>query len=161
MNGRALEVGSGRQQHRVAPYAWTLLRQFRPKLVAARLVVSFLAVAATVSIFPRITIRGEFWIWCAILGAVFGLLNAFVKPVLQALVIRYLFLSYGLILILINMATFWLLDVLTGNHLDIETFWDLLGGSLVIAILATLISTLIGATPPIVDYQAGPEQDAR
>jgi putative membrane protein len=132
-----------------------LVRQLHWKLIAARLVVAFLAVAATVAIFPTITIKGDFWEWCAVLAAVFGLLNAFLKPALQILTIRYLFLSYGLVLIVINLAVFWLLTVLV-DRLDVENFWALLGGCVVIGVIATLLENLIGICPPIVDYQAPP-----
>jgi putative membrane protein len=130
-------------------------RQLHWKLILARLAVAFLAVAATVSIFPSITIRGNFWIWCAVLAAVFGLLNALLKPALQVLTIRYLFLSYGVILILINLALFWLLTVLV-DRLEVDTFWALLGGCLVIGAIATLLENLIGICPPIVDTNPAP-----
>ena len=133
-----------------------LVRQLHWKLILARLVVAFLAVAATVSMFPTITIDGDFCVWCGVLAAVFGLLTAFLKPALQVLTIAYLFLSYGLILILINLGLFWLLTVLV-PPLDVESFWDLLAGCIVIGVIATALENLIGICPPIVDREASRE----
>src|SRR5262249_38214890 len=135
-----------------------LVRQLHWKLIVARLFVAFLAVAATVAIFPTITIDGDFWEWCAVLAAVFGILNSLLKPALQVLTIRYLFLSYGLILVLINLAVFWLLTVLV-DRLHVETFWALLGGCIVIGVIATLLENLIGICPPIVDYEEPPSRE--
>jgi uncharacterized membrane protein YvlD (DUF360 family) len=81
--------------------------------------VSVGAVVVTVVVVPGISIDGRFWVWALVLGAVFGVLNGVVKPVLQILTIRYLFLSWGLVLLAINTATLWLLELLV-SPLDIE-----------------------------------------
>jgi putative membrane protein len=128
-----------------------ILHDLRWRLVAARLVVSLAAIALTIVIFPGMRILGTFWIWILVLGAVFGVLNAFVKPVLQVLMIRYLFVSYGLVVFAIYVALFWLLDVVTGKRLEIDGFWNLLGGGIVAGLLVILLENLIGVTAPVVD----------
>lgn len=128
-----------------------IVHELRWRLVLARLLVSLGAVALTITIFPGMRIEGRFWVWILVLGAVFGLLNAFVKPVLQVLMIRYLFVSYGLVVFAIYVALFWLLDVLTAKHLEIDGFWNLLGGGIVAGLLVILFENLLGTTPPVVD----------
>ena len=72
--------------------AW-IWSELRWKLLLARLVVSVLAVMATVAVVPGLSIDGDYWRWVLVLGAVFGVLNGVLKPVLQVLTFRYLFLS--------------------------------------------------------------------
>ena len=49
------------------------------------------------------------------------------------------------------MALFWLLDVVTGKRLEIDGFWNLLGGGIVAGLLVILLENLIGVTAPVVD----------
>jgi putative membrane protein len=134
-----------------APRLPRILHDLRWRILVARLVVSLAAIALTIVIFPGMRIIGTFWIWILVLGAVFGVLNAFVKPVLQVLMIRYLFVSYGLVVFAIYVALFWLLDVVTGKRLEIDGFWNLLGGGIVAGLLVILLENLIGVTAPVVD----------
>jgi putative membrane protein len=138
------------QRRDAAPRTWRLPHDLRWKLLLARLVVSIVAVVLAVVLVPGITIDGPFWTWAVVLGAVFGVLNGVVKPILQVLTIRYLFLSYGLVIILINTATFWLLELLV-SPLDIDGALSLIVGGVVIGLLMTVLETLVGITAPIVE----------
>jgi len=130
-----------------------LRAELRWKLLLARLAVSVAAVVVTVVVVPGISIDGRFWVWALVLGAVFGVLNGVVKPLLQILTIRYLFLSWGLVLVAINIATLWLLELLV-SPLDIESGFSLLAGGLVIGTLVTLLETVVGIGRPIVESSA-------
>ena len=124
--------------------------ELRWKLLLARLVVSVAAVVVTVVVVPGISIDGRFWVWALLLGAVFGVLNGVVKPVLQILTIRYLFLSWGLVLLAINSATLWLLELLV-SPLDIENAFSLLAGGFVIGLVVPVLETVVGLGRPIVE----------
>jgi len=145
------EVKSAAPPGRTAARLPTRLRsELRWKLLLARLVVSVAAVVVTVVVVPGISIDGRFWVWALVLGAIFGVLNGVVKPVLQILTIRYLFLSWGLVLLAINIATLWLLEVLV-SPLDIENGFSLLAGGFVIGVVVTLLETVVGIGRPIVE----------
>ena len=137
-----------------APLRWRLLHELRWKLVLARLAVSILAVLVTVAIVPGISIDGRLWFWAVVLGAVFGVLNGVVKPILQVVAFGYLFRSYGLVLIVINIAAFWLLELLV-SPLDVDGAVSLLAGSVVIALVVTVLETLVGINWPIIEPAAG------
>lgn len=124
--------------------------ELRWKLLLARLVVSVLAVAVTVVVVPGLSIDGDFWLWALVLGAVFGVLNGVVKPILQVLTIRYLFLSWGLVLLGVNIATLWLLEALV-SPLDIDGGLSLILGGLVLGLLVPVLETLLGIGRPIVE----------
>lgn len=129
--------------------AW-VRSELRWKLLLARLVVSVLAVVVTVVLVPGLSIDGDFWLWAVVLGAVFGVLNGVVKPVLQVLTIRYLFLSRGLVLLAINVATLWLLEALV-SPLDIDGGLSLVLGGLVLGLLVPVLETLVGIGRPVVE----------
>jgi putative membrane protein len=143
------EVPVGRRSF-AAPAVQRVRYELRWKLLLARLAVSIVAVVLTVLIVPGLSIDARFWLWAAILGAVFGVLNGVVKPVLQVLTLRFLFRSYGLIIILINTAMFWLLELLV-SPLDIENGFSLVAGGIVIGVLVTLLEALVGISTPVID----------
>jgi putative membrane protein len=145
------EVKSAAPPGRPAARLPTRLRsELRWKLLLARLVVSVAAVVVTVVVVPGISIDGRFWVWALVLGAVFGVLNGVVKPILQILTIRYLFLSWGLVLLAINTATLWLLELLV-SPLDIENGFSLLAGGFVIGLVVPLLETVVGIGRPIIE----------
>ena len=118
-------------------------RELRWKLLLVRLLVSVLAVTVTVLVVPGLSIDGDFWLWALVLGAVFGVLNGVVKPVLQVLTIRYLFLSWGLVLLAVNIATLWLLEALV-SPLDVDSGLSLVLGGLVLGLLVPVLETPSG-----------------
>ena len=136
-----------------------LRAELRWKLLLARLLVSTIAILLTVLIVPGLSIDGD-WRWMLVLGAVFGVLNSVVKPALQVLTIRYLFLSWGLVLLAVNVATLWLLELLV-PPLDIAGGLSLLLGALVLGLLVPLLEALVGTVRPIVEsHPAAPPASA-
>jgi hypothetical protein len=80
-----------------------------------------------------------------------GVLNAFVKPIVQFLTFRFIFASYGLIVVLINAFMLWLLSFLFPQRFGVDkVFWALVGGAL-IGLLGSLLESLLGVTAPVVD----------
>lgn len=92
-----------------------------------------------------------------LLGAVFGLLNAFVKPVLQYLTLPLLLESFGLVVVIVDVVVFWLFDLIFPQVVKVDGFgWLLAGGSLV-GLLSFLFDTVLGLTPPVLDDQPAGE----
>lgn len=60
---------------------------------------------------PGVDFTGSFEVLLSI-GLVFGLLNFFIKPILNALTLPLRILTLGLFGIIINMAIIWLMDIL-------------------------------------------------
>jgi putative membrane protein len=126
-------------------------RQLNWKLIIAHIVVNAIAIAFFWLV-PGITLTDPTspLLSLLILGAVFGLLNAFVKPIIQFLTFPFLFVSFGLVVILINMALLWLLERFT-SLLVIEDVWSLIVGSIVLGLAVLFMENLFGITPPIID----------
>ena len=88
-----------------------------------------------------------------VLGAVFGLLNAFVKPIIQFLTLSLLFVTYGLVIIFINTLMLLILEFLFTDILLIENIWWAIAGGFLIGLLGIFLENLLGLTPPIVDTE--------
>jgi putative membrane protein len=69
----------------------------------------------------------EFWQILFLTGAVLGLINFFVKPVLNLITLPLRFLTFGFFSLVINMLLIWLVDVFFRDLLEIKgiipLFW--------------------------------------
>lgn len=82
----------------------TLLpRHFAWRPLLLRFLVNAVSLALTAIIVPHIYFAGNYRIltWLLV-SAAFGLLNAFIKPLVQVVMLPFMFVSYGLVVILIN-----------------------------------------------------------
>ena len=128
------------------------------RLLLVRTLTSGVAVVVTVFVVPGLSFhdwrRGDF----VLVGLVFGLLTALVKPVLQFLALRYVVVSYGLVLVVANAVLLWLLSVLLGHLLHASDLLAVLLGGLVVGVIGTFLDVIAGATPPILDRPQEPEE---
>ena len=126
------------------------------RLLLVRTLTSGVAVVVTVFVLPGLSFhdwrRGDF----LLVGVVFGLLVALVKPVLQFLALRYVVVSYGLVLVVVNALLLWLLTVLLGNLIHARGPLPLLFGGVIVGVLGTFLDTIAGATPPVLDRPGEP-----
>lgn len=129
---------------------------FRVRPLLVRWIVSALCLALTVLLVPHVFMTGEFPVlsWVIISG-VFGLLMTFVKPLLQLILLPLIFVSYGLVIVLINTIVLWALSWIFPERFHVEhVLWALIAG-LVAGLLIGLLENLFGLSPPIV--QGGPD----
>lgn len=82
-----------------------------------------------------------------LVAALFGVLNALVKPILQVLSLPFIVLTLGLFLIVVNAVmlalTSWLAGVL-GLDFHVQSFfWDAVLGSLIISAVGVVTSMLL------------------
>lgn len=132
-----------------------LARRVNWRVAAVRIPANGLALALTAFLLPGIHITtSRPVLGLLLLGAVFGLLNAFVKPALQYLTLPLLLESLGLVVILVDLVVFWLFDLLFPHVVATDGFLWLLAGAVVLGVLSFLIDNVLGLTPPIVDDRA-------
>jgi putative membrane protein len=118
-------------------------------VVAARVVVNGLALALVVLILPGVReSAGHPVLGYLALGAIFGLINAFVKPALQFVALPGLLGSMGMVVILVDIITFWLLESLTSLLSTTGFLWVVLAGVL-LGLLSYVLDNLLGLVPPI------------
>ncbi|MGD9046645.1 MAG: phage holin family protein [Anaerolineae bacterium] len=121
------------------------------KLALLRILVNGVVIALTTWILPGIWVVDNKFGTFLILGAVFGLLNAFVKPIIQFLTLSFIFATYGLVIIVINAIMLLLLTVFLPSFLEIQSVWAALAGGALMGFLGLLLESLLGMTPPIID----------
>jgi putative membrane protein len=125
---------------------------FNWKLVLLRILVNGAAIAIAALFLPGLVIPKEHLIInLLVLGLVFGLLNAFIKPFVQVLTISLIFVTYGLVVIIINTIMLFLLNFLVSDTLQVNSLFAGIMGGIIISLLSLVFDNIFGLTPPIVD----------
>jgi len=79
-----------------------------------------------------------------------GVLNALVKPVLQTLTLQFIFVTFGLVVVLMNALILLLLSALFPARFAVDNVLWALAGGLVLGLLSSFLESLLGLTMPIV-----------
>lgn len=107
-----------------------------------QILISSVAVYFTAWLLPGIEIKSY---GSAILVAiVLGLLNAFVKPLLQFLSLPFTVITLGLFLFVINALVIMLASWILGNNFHVNNFWWALLFSIIVSLVTGLLSALVG-----------------
>ena len=131
--------------------AWTRVQALNWRLFLVRFLSAGLAVVLTVVIVPGLGFIGWRWGLFTQIAVIFGLLNATVKPLLQFLVLRFIFSTYGIVVVIINTLLLVLLAALLEGTFEASRPVSVLFGGLVVGVLGLILETLLGATPPTLD----------
>jgi putative membrane protein len=127
------------------------------RLWLVRIITNALAVIVTVLVLPGLRFERYYLGFFVLTGLLFGLMNAFIKPLIQFFALRYLVASYGFVVIAINAFLLYLLSLILNETISARGLVSLLVGGLVVGTLGLVFDTLAGATPPILDRQ--PERE--
>lgn len=115
-----------------------------------RTLVSMATIALTVALLPGFTIDTPNLLEFLIVGALFGLLNTFVRPILIFLSGRLVIRTMGLFLIVVNSLLLLIMGlILPGWHMD-NVFTVLLAG-LIVGIVGAMMDALLGFNRPVLD----------
>jgi putative membrane protein len=92
------------------------------------------------------TDEGQF-VTLLVVGLIFGVVNAFVRPVVTLLSLPFIILTLGLMIFVINalmlMLTGWLAGVL-GVAFVVDGFWSAVWGALIISIVTWGLEIVVG-----------------
>ncbi|MFL7838230.1 MAG: phage holin family protein [Candidatus Promineifilaceae bacterium] len=116
------------------------------------LLINMVAIGLTALILPGLVFIDNRLIVLAIIAAALGLLNTFIKPVLQLLTIRLLFVTYGLVLIITNTIVLLLLGWLFPNRIQIQGLFTAIIGGILIGLISMFLDYVFGVNPPL-SYQ--------
>ena len=109
-----------------------------------RVLINALAIAITAWILPGIHVVDNDIGTFLLIGLVFGILNAIIKPLLILLSCAAIVFTLGLFLLVINGVMLSLTASILSDRLMIDNFgWAMLGG-LVMAIVGTILESVIG-----------------
>lgn len=124
--------------------------QFNWRFLLVRIVVNAIALAVTAAVLPKIYfVDKSVWNWL-LMALMLGVLNALLKPVLQFLTLQFIFVTYGLVIVLVNALLLWLLSFLFPNRFAVDSILWLLVGGLVLGLVSSFLESLFGLTMPIV-----------
>jgi len=128
----------------------TLRKQFNWRMLLMRIVVNALALVITALVIPTIDFVEDTLLTWFLLAVFLGILNAVIKPIIQFATLRFIFATYGLVVVLINAVVLILLSALLPNRFVVGSLlWALVAGAL-IGLLSAFLENLFGLTPPIV-----------
>jgi putative membrane protein len=111
-----------------------------------RIMINALAIAVAVKVVDGIVFSGEWWKMIFV-GAVFGIVNSFLKPLLTFFTLPLIILSLGLFTLIVNTLMLLITVSLSGPlnlGLQIHGFWPAFKGALIISIVSMVLSWLTG-----------------
>lgn len=152
MDGRAAAERSSRTDD-------LFFKQFNWRMVLVRILVNGLALLVTAALLPHVYLFDWSLLSMLLLGAILGLLNAIVRPILQFLTLSFIFVTYGLVVVVINTVILLLLALLLPGRFGVDSlFWAMIAGA-VMGILAGALESLLGLSFPILpDGPRAPER---
>jgi putative membrane protein len=126
------------------------LKQFNWRFLLVRILVNAVALAITAAVVPKIYfVDKSVWSWL-LMAVMLGVLNALLKPMLQILTLQFIFVTFGLVVVLMNTVILLLLTALFPARFAVDSLlWALVGG-LVLGLLSSFLESLLGLTMPLV-----------
>jgi putative membrane protein len=103
--------------------------------------VNTAALWVAVYLLPGLVFEGEWYQWL-ILGLIFGVVNAVVKPILKLLTLPITMVTLGLFLLILNALMLYLTSALAGSFLSpftIASFVDAILGAIIIAVVGMVL----------------------
>ena len=110
-----------------------------------RWAINAAALFAAVYLVPGVTLQGA-WVNIIWLALIFGLINAFLRPLLKMLTCPLIALTLGLFTLLINTFLFWLTSVVGqafGIGFTVDGFWPAFLGGLVVTAVSVVMSLIL------------------
>lgn len=111
-----------------------------------RFAVNAVALYAAIAIVPGLSVQNENWVTYIWLALFFGIVNAFIAPVLKLLTCPFYVLTLGLFSLVVNTllfyATAWLSN-LFGVALHIENFGAAFLGALIVSLVHIVLNAVL------------------
>ena len=95
-----------------------------------------------------------------ILGVLFGIVNTFIRPIIQLLTLPFLFATFGVVLLLINALVLWLVELIAPELIEIKSLSSLLIGGVLIGVFGLVLLNAFGATRPIMSDETPTQEGA-
>lgn len=108
--------------------------------------INALSIAAAVKLVDGIAFAGEWW-KIIIIGLIFGLVNALIKPIVKLFTFPFIILTLGLFTLVINALMLGLTAYLSATFdlgLHISGFWPALKGAFLVSIISAVLSWFTG-----------------
>jgi putative membrane protein len=126
------------------------IKQFNWRFLLVRILVNAIALAVTAAVLPKVYFVDKSISNWLLMAFMLGVLNALLKPILQAVTLQFIFVTYGLVIVLVNALLLWSLSLLFPARFAVESLLWLLVGGLVLGLFSSFLESLLGLTMPIV-----------
>lgn len=127
------------------------------RMILMRLVINGLTLILVAALVPDIYFVDRTLLSVVLMAAMLGILNAFVKPIVQFLTLPFIFATYGFVVVLINTVILILLALIFEERFYVgRLIWAIVGG-LVMGIVSSFLESLLGLNLPIVPEAVLPE----
>ena len=110
-----------------------------------RLLVNAVALWVAARVVPGVTFAGD-WLPFFGVACVFGVVNAFIRPVAKVLTFPFIILTLGIFSFVVNGLMLWLTSSLSealGLGFHVSGFWAAFWGALVVSFVSTVLSMLV------------------
>jgi putative membrane protein len=126
--------------------------QFNWRMLLMRVVMYAILLLIVVVLTPAIRFinvqnRLLGWLFMAI-G--FGIVSAIVRPIVQFFTLPFIFATYGLVVLLVNLIILLAFDWAFSSHFEIRSIWGALFGALLITLFGGFLESMLGLTAPVV-----------
>jgi putative membrane protein len=111
-----------------------------------RLLVNAVALWVATRIVPGVSYTGGWFPFLAV-ALIFGVINATLRPLTRILTCPLILLTLGLFALIVNGLMLWLTSSLSsaiGLNFRVSGFWPAFWGALVVSIVSTILSLLVG-----------------
>ena len=106
--------------------------------------INTLAVLVAVYIVPGLEFKDKsLWTPC-VTSLVLGILNTFIRPIMDFLALPLLIVTLGLFRLVINGCLLYLVSLLLGRYFEVRNFWSAFLGALVISLISLVLNTMTG-----------------
>ena len=104
------------------------------------------AIGVTAWLMPGVTVHGtgtDFWINLFLVAGLFGLINAFIRPIVMFFTCPLIILTLGLFTLVINALMLSLTDWLLPEILTVDGFWTTFFAALIISIISGVLNLFV------------------
>jgi putative membrane protein len=111
-----------------------------------KIMINALSIAIAVKLVDGITFSGEWW-KMIIIGAVFGIVNSLIRPIVKFFTFPFIILTLGLFTFIINALMLLITKSLSESFnlgLQIHGFLPAFWGALIVSIVSTFLSWITG-----------------
>jgi len=146
-------VGGRAGRNRTYLFAWSIdACHDQPMRILVRVVINAVALWLAALVVDGITLgepdeTGTTVLAALVVGAIFGIVNVIVKPILTILSIPFIIVTLGLFLIVVNALmlglTSWLADLFGLPFHVSDFFWDAILGAIIVSIASWAMSLLV------------------
>jgi putative membrane protein len=131
-----------------------VIKQFNWRMLLMRIVMYTVLLVVVVLLTPKVYFGDRRFIAILLTAITFGVISAVIRPIIQFFTLPFIFATYGLVVVFINIVILMVLSWLSGGILVVSGVIPAIIGGALIGLLGGFLESLFGLNAPII-----PESD--